>query len=161
MSVNAEEIDEYPEGNSCPVCKKIYNNTLFWCTVCDSKRLQDDFSNWTKDQFGIVYSATWVEGPRWKWDNELMQWVASGPRKIAFKMLKRDSVDERRKEFLKELENHSTCIGVKRIVHCFGVTRHPGDLTSYIRKNHQKLTWVMNGCCIPKFNDSNIGHVVY
>ncbi|GBB86619.1 hypothetical protein RclHR1_01300004 [Rhizophagus clarus] len=53
MSVNAEEIDEYPEGNSCPVCKKIYNNTLFWCTVCDSKRLQDDFSNWTSEFYDL------------------------------------------------------------------------------------------------------------
>jgi hypothetical protein len=29
--------------------------------------------------------------------------VASGPRKIAFKTLKCDSIDERRKEFLKEV----------------------------------------------------------
>ncbi|CAB4473256.1 unnamed protein product [Rhizophagus irregularis] len=194
MSVNTEEIDEFPKGDSCPVCKKVYNNALFWCTVCDSKRLQDDFPNWTSEfheldlcirntqlnadahteylewipfekfeniekikegGFGIVYSATWIEGPRWKWDNELMKWVASGPRKITFKTLKRDGIDERRKEFLKEVEHHSICIGVKRIVHCFGVTRHPdtgrymmvtnfanqGDLTSYIKKNHQELSW--------------------
>src|ERR1043165_2140325 len=40
---NTDEDDKYPEGDSCPVCKKVYNNTLFWCT----KRLQDDFPNWT------------------------------------------------------------------------------------------------------------------
>lgn len=26
---------------------------------------------------------------------------------------------------LYKVEHHSICIGVKRIVHCFGVTRHP------------------------------------
>ncbi|RIA89731.1 kinase-like domain-containing protein [Glomus cerebriforme] len=193
-NTNTEEIDEYPKGNSCLVCKEGYETTLFWCKVCDSKSLQDDFPNWSSgnqelDQiirntqlnadghinylewipyekftdikkiceggFGIVYSATWMEGPRWKWDDEKMQWVASGPRKIAFKTLKRAKMIRRRKEFLKELENHSICVSVKRIVHCFGVTRHPdtgnymmvtnfanaGDLTSYIRKHHQKLTW--------------------
>jgi hypothetical protein len=126
-NTNMDEVDIYPEGDSCPVCKKVYDTTLFWCTVCDSKRRQDDFPNWTSgnqefDQcirnaqlkadghtnyiewipydkftdikkigeggFGIVYSATWAEGPKWRWDNEKMQWVGSGPRKVALKTLK-------------------------------------------------------------------------
>ena len=133
--------DEYPENDSCPTCRKRYES-LNWCAVCDPKRLQDDFQNWSsghqeldqiirntqlnadsymnylewipyekfKDvkkisegRFGIVYSATWTEGPKWKWDDESDKWVASGPRKIAFKSLKRDSMIKRLNEFLKEV----------------------------------------------------------
>ncbi|CAG8526555.1 10929_t:CDS:2 [Funneliformis mosseae] len=53
------------------------------------------------------------------------------------------------------LECHSLCVSVRRIVHCFGVTREPktgyymmvtnfaneGDLNSYIKKRHQDLNW--------------------
>jgi hypothetical protein len=138
-NTNAEEIGEYPKGDSCKVCKKKYETTLNWCVVCDIKRLKDDFPNWSSGNqeldkiirnnqlsadghtnyiewipyekfmdvkkiseggFGIVYSATWAEGPRWKWDDERMQWVASGPRKIALKTLKCDSIT---KEFFKEV----------------------------------------------------------
>ncbi|CAB4381572.1 unnamed protein product [Rhizophagus irregularis] len=193
-NTNTEEIYEYPKGDSCKVCKKKYESTFNWCVVCDIKRLQDDFPNWSsghqeldkiirKNQlnadshtnyiewipyekftdikkiseggFGIVYSATWIEGPRWKWDDEKMQWVAYGPRKIALKTLKCDIITKRREEFFKEVEYHSICVGIKRIVHCFGVTRNPdtgnymmvtnfaneGDLASYIKKHQQELTW--------------------
>ncbi|CAB4473273.1 unnamed protein product [Rhizophagus irregularis] len=54
-----------------------------------------------------------------------------------------------------KVEYHSICVGIKRIVHCFGVTRNPdtgnymmvtnfaneGDLASYIKKHQQELTW--------------------
>ncbi|RGB40790.1 kinase-like domain-containing protein [Rhizophagus diaphanus] len=95
------------------------------------------------------------KGPRWKWDDKKMQWVAYGPRKIALKTLKCDIITKRREEFFKEVEYHSICVGIKRIVHCFGVTRNPdtgnymmvtnfaneGDLASYIKKHQQELTW--------------------
>ncbi|GBB86636.1 hypothetical protein RclHR1_01300021 [Rhizophagus clarus] len=105
--------------------------------------------------FGIVFSATWVEGPKWKWDDEKMQWVSSGPRKIALKTLKCDSITKRHEEFFKEVEYHAICVGINRIVHCFGVTRNPdtgkymlvtnfaneGDLASYTKKHQKELTW--------------------
>src|SRR5207253_2017435 len=62
-----------------------------------------DIKKVSEGGFGIVYSATWIEGPRWKWDDEKMQWVASSLRRIALKTLKCDSITKRREEFFKEV----------------------------------------------------------
>jgi hypothetical protein len=65
--------------------------------------------------FGIVHSATWAEGPKWRWDNERMQWVGSGPRKIAFKALKH-SADNQFVKFLKEVRTKSFFLLKKSLI---------------------------------------------
>ena len=35
--------------------------------------------------FSTVYSAIWLEGPRWSWDEDVEQWTRKGPIKVALK----------------------------------------------------------------------------
>jgi hypothetical protein len=37
--------------------------------------------------FSSVYSATWMEGPRWHWDNSMQEWTRTGPTLVALKRL--------------------------------------------------------------------------
>ena len=37
--------------------------------------------------FSTIYSAIWVEGPRWIWDEDAEQWIRNGPIKVALKRL--------------------------------------------------------------------------
>ena len=37
--------------------------------------------------FSTIYSAIWLEGPRWIWDEDAEQWTRSGPIKVALKKL--------------------------------------------------------------------------
>src|ERR1043165_7749621 len=37
--------------------------------------------------FSVVYSALWMEGPRWIWDDGAQEWTRSGPMHVALKRL--------------------------------------------------------------------------
>ena len=37
--------------------------------------------------FSVVYSALWMEGPRWIWDDGAQEWTRSGPMNVALKRL--------------------------------------------------------------------------
>ncbi len=37
--------------------------------------------------FSTIYSAIWMEGPRWIWDEGSEQWIHNGPIKVALKRL--------------------------------------------------------------------------
>ncbi|PKC55464.1 hypothetical protein RhiirA1_503356 [Rhizophagus irregularis] len=37
--------------------------------------------------FGSTYSALWMEGPRWIWDDGAQEWTRAGPMNVALKFL--------------------------------------------------------------------------
>jgi hypothetical protein len=37
--------------------------------------------------FSTIYSAVWMEGPRWVWDEDAEKWTRNGPMKVALKRL--------------------------------------------------------------------------
>ena len=37
--------------------------------------------------FSVVYSALWMEGPRWIWDDGAQEWTRAGPMNVALKRL--------------------------------------------------------------------------
>ena len=37
--------------------------------------------------FSSVYSALWMEGPRWIWDDGAQEWTRTGPMNVALKCL--------------------------------------------------------------------------
>jgi hypothetical protein len=37
--------------------------------------------------FSTIYSAVWMEGPRWVWDESAEKWTRNGPTKVALKRL--------------------------------------------------------------------------
>ncbi|GBC32689.2 hypothetical protein RIR_jg12083.t1 [Rhizophagus irregularis DAOM 181602=DAOM 197198] len=38
-------------------------------------------------RFSSVYSALWMEGPRWIWDDGAQEWTRAGPMNVALKRL--------------------------------------------------------------------------
>ena len=51
--------------------------------------------------FSVVYSAVWLEGPRWIWDEDAEQWMRNGPIKVVLKRLNNSqNISE---EFLKQV----------------------------------------------------------
>jgi hypothetical protein len=37
--------------------------------------------------FSCIYSALWLEGPKWNWDDGAQEWTRSGPKNVALKRL--------------------------------------------------------------------------
>ena len=76
-----------------------------------------DFLEWIEfDQFDLVkninkrgafssiYSAVWMEGPRWILDEEAEIWTRNGPTKVILKRL--DDSQNMSQEFKKQVSNH-------------------------------------------------------
>ena len=51
--------------------------------------------------FSTVYSAIWMEGPRWVWDEDAEQWTRNGPIKVALKRL--NNSQNMSEEYLKQV----------------------------------------------------------
>src|SRR6266498_1904693 len=52
--------------------------------------------------FSTIYSAIWLEGPRWIWDEGAEQWTRNGPTKVALKRLN-NSHNISEQEYLKHV----------------------------------------------------------
>src|ERR1044071_1982246 len=51
--------------------------------------------------FSTIYSAIWLEGPRWIWDEEAEQWTRNGPIKVTLKRL--NNLQNISDEYLKQV----------------------------------------------------------
>ena len=51
--------------------------------------------------FSIIYSAIWLESPRWIWDEDAEQWTRNGPIKVALK--KFNNSQNINEEYLKQV----------------------------------------------------------
>src|SRR6266540_437473 len=95
----------------CFDCGKERSN-VGWCKDCEINAFKENFKNWTSGNpniddleyidfeqfdlieninkggaFSAIYSAIWIEGPRWIWDEDAEQWTRNGPIKVALKRL--------------------------------------------------------------------------
>ncbi|CAG8773330.1 15399_t:CDS:2, partial [Racocetra persica] len=96
--------------------------------------------------YGSVSSGTWLDGPRWNWNDVSKCWERTGPKEVALKTINNS-------HNLKPFLNCS--IEGNRIVHCYGISRDPqtknyiavieyannGSLINYVSKNFKTLTW--------------------
>ncbi|CAG8650991.1 5028_t:CDS:2, partial [Cetraspora pellucida] len=111
-----------------------------------------------KGGFGSIYSALWIDGPRWEYvpNGEGFfgsMWKRKGACKVALKMLN-DSKDIR-PEFLHELRAHYKCLSSGLVLTCYGITQHPdtkdymmvmdyakqGDLSHFLRSHMVNTDW--------------------
>ena len=53
--------------------------------------------------FSAIYSAIWIEGPRWIWDEDAEQWTRNGPIKVALKRL--NNSQNMSEEYLKQVSH--------------------------------------------------------
>ena len=54
--------------------------------------------------FSTIYSAIWLEGPRWIWDEDAEQWTRNGPIKVALKRLSNSQIIS--DEYLKQVSHN-------------------------------------------------------
>ncbi|GBB91517.1 hypothetical protein RclHR1_18860004 [Rhizophagus clarus] len=102
--------------------------------------------------FSTIYSAVWMEGPRWVWDEDAEQWKRNGPIKVALKRLHNSqNISD---EYFKQLYRYRRCLQSGSVADCFGITKdltsnymfimryyENGDLHSYLDKAQGMLCW--------------------
>ncbi|GES95721.1 kinase-like domain-containing protein [Rhizophagus clarus] len=98
-----------------------------------------DYLEWINfDQFDLIkntkiqgahssiYSAIWMEGPRWNLDEVVEVWNRNGPIKVILKRL--NNSHNMSQEFLNQLYRYHKCLQSGALADCFGITK---DLTSH------------------------------
>ncbi|CAB5392288.1 unnamed protein product [Rhizophagus irregularis] len=102
--------------------------------------------------FSSIYSAIWMEGPRWSVDEEAEVWNRKGPIKVALKRL--DNSQNMSQEFINQLFRYYKCLQNGALADCFGITKDPtscymfvlryyknGNLYSYLDESIGVLCW--------------------
>ncbi|UZO17711.1 uncharacterized protein OCT59_009052 [Rhizophagus irregularis] len=102
--------------------------------------------------FSSIYSAIWLEGPRWNLDEEAEVWTRNGPIKVILKRL--DNSQYMSQEFVNQLYRYHKCLQNGALAVCFGITKDPtsnymfvmryyenGDLYSYLEESMELLCW--------------------
>uniref|UniRef100_U9U708 Protein kinase domain-containing protein n=1 Tax=Rhizophagus irregularis (strain DAOM 181602 / DAOM 197198 / MUCL 43194) TaxID=747089 RepID=U9U708_RHIID len=102
--------------------------------------------------FSTIFSAVWMEGPRWVWDEEAEKWTRNGPVKVALKRLNNSqNISE---EYFKQLYKYHRSLQSGNTADCYGITKdltssymfvmryyEIGDLHSYLDKAQGMLCW--------------------
>ncbi|RIA85857.1 kinase-like domain-containing protein [Glomus cerebriforme] len=77
--------------------------------------------------FSNIYSAVWMEGPRWSYDEAAEDWRSDGPTKVVLKRL--DDSQNLSQQFINRLFKYFKCLQGDSLADCYGLTR---DETSCI-----------------------------
>ncbi|CAB4474937.1 unnamed protein product [Rhizophagus irregularis] len=73
--------------------------------------------------FGSVYSALWMEGPRWNWDDGAQEWARAGPMTVALKRL--DNSQKISSSFINQIKTYHKCLQSAPLAETFGITKDP------------------------------------
>ncbi|CAI2162828.1 9119_t:CDS:2 [Funneliformis geosporum] len=85
--------------------------------------------------FSIIYSAFWLEGPRWIWDEEAEQWTRNGPIKVALKRLNNSlSMSE---DYLKQLYQYRRCLLDIHVAEVFGIAKDNNTNFMFVMKYYE------------------------
>ncbi|CAI2181647.1 4483_t:CDS:2 [Funneliformis geosporum] len=102
--------------------------------------------------FSTIYSAIWIEGPRWIWDEAADEWTRNGPIKVALKRI--NNSQNMSEEYINQLCRYHHCLQNGNVADCFGITKDPtsnymfvmryyenGDLHTYLDEVKGMLCW--------------------
>ncbi|CAB4405084.1 unnamed protein product [Rhizophagus irregularis] len=102
--------------------------------------------------FGSVYSALWMEGPRWNWDDGAQEWARAGPMTVALKRL--DNSQKISSSFINQIKTYHKCLQSASLAETFGITKDPtsnymivmkyyenGNLYQYLDRSNGILSW--------------------
>ncbi|EXX68697.1 uncharacterized protein OCT59_008950 [Rhizophagus irregularis] len=102
--------------------------------------------------FGSVYSALWMEGPRWNWDDGAQEWARAGPMTVALKRL--DNSQKISSSFINQIKTYHKCLQSAPLAETFGITKDPtsnymivmkyyenGNLYQYLDRSNGILSW--------------------
>ncbi|POG80239.1 kinase-like domain-containing protein [Rhizophagus irregularis DAOM 181602=DAOM 197198] len=102
--------------------------------------------------FSSIYSAVWMDGPKWNLDEKAEIWTRTGPVKVILKRL--DNSQNIDQEFVNQLYRYHKCLQSGALADCFGITKDltscyilvmryykNGDLYSYLEETMEILCW--------------------
>ncbi|CAG8672357.1 5032_t:CDS:2, partial [Ambispora gerdemannii] len=76
--------------------------------------------------FSEIYSAIWLEGPKWDWNENTQAWSRGGPIKVALKKLKNSL--NLSKQFLEKLRKYHHCLQSGSVADTFGISKDPENI---------------------------------
>ncbi|POG81067.1 kinase-like domain-containing protein [Rhizophagus irregularis DAOM 181602=DAOM 197198] len=85
--------------------------------------------------FISIYSAIWMEGPRWSVDEEAEVWNRKGPIKVALKRL--DNSQNMSQEFINQLFRYYKCLQNGALADCFGITKDPTSCYMFVLRYYK------------------------
>ncbi|CAB4414931.1 unnamed protein product [Rhizophagus irregularis] len=68
--------------------------------------------------FSSVYSALWMEGPRWIWDDGAQEWTRAGPMNVALKRL--DNSQNISSSYINQIKAYHKCLQSASLAGTFG-----------------------------------------
>ncbi|PKC67531.1 kinase-like protein [Rhizophagus irregularis] len=105
-----------------------------------------------KGGFSSVYSALWMEGPRWIWDDGAQEWTRAGPMNVALKRL--DNSRNISSSYINQIKAYHKCLQSASLAGTFGITKDPtsnymivmkyyenGNLYQYLDHCNGILSW--------------------
>ncbi|CAG8711146.1 4233_t:CDS:2, partial [Funneliformis caledonium] len=99
-NLNLDNLIRYTQLNA--------NGSIDYLEYIDFKRF-DLIENTNKgDAFSNIYSAIWMEGPRWIWDEMADQWIRNGPIRVFLKKLNNSQIIST--DYLNQLYKCQRCL---------------------------------------------------
>ncbi|CAG8712805.1 6685_t:CDS:2 [Funneliformis caledonium] len=119
----------------CEECEQGIDATTGWCTPCNAKHFENNFSNWTSenaeiDEFirnsqinAIRHESYWEEGHLLRWDLKANKWVRNGGQWV--KLVTNYSAEKHLCPRILKLESEFSKSNppLKRLI--YGITRNP------------------------------------
>ncbi|GBC07329.1 hypothetical protein RclHR1_00740012 [Rhizophagus clarus] len=85
--------------------------------------------------FSSFYSALWLEGPRWNWDDGAQEWTRSGPTSVVLKRL--DNSLNISSSYIDQIKAYCKCLQSNLLAETFGITKDPTSNYMIIMKNYE------------------------
>ncbi|CAB5301036.1 unnamed protein product [Rhizophagus irregularis] len=93
--------------------------------------------------FGSVYSALWMEGPRWNWDDGAQKWARAGPMTVALKRL--DNSQKISSSFINQIKTYHKCLQSAPLAETFGITKDPTSNYMIVMKYYENAKSICDG----------------
>ncbi|CAB4405080.1 unnamed protein product [Rhizophagus irregularis] len=85
--------------------------------------------------FGSTYSALWMEGPRWIWDDGAQEWTRAGPMNVALKLL--DNSQNISSSYIDQIKTYHKCLQSASLAETFGITKAPTSNYMIVMKYYE------------------------
>ncbi|PKC57721.1 hypothetical protein RhiirA1_446074 [Rhizophagus irregularis] len=95
--------------------------------------------------FCSIYSALWMEGPRWNWDDGAQEWARAGPMTVALKRL--DNSQKISSSYINQIKTYHKCLQSALLAETFGITKDPTSnymivmKYQYLDRHNGILSW--------------------
>ncbi|CAB5392862.1 unnamed protein product [Rhizophagus irregularis] len=117
---------------------KVTPKELKDCPDCGKPRISFGWGG-----FSSVYSALWMEGPRWIWDDGAQEWTRAGPMNVALKRL--DNSQNISSSYIDQIKAYHKCLQSASLAGAFGITKDPTSNYMIVMKYYENAYDICNG----------------